>query len=129
MSADRPVGDLLRVAPGSTVHLVDVDPRSTPGTDGDKARAAADLDALGAELSVLQEQLYAEGRTGGRRRVLVVLQGMDTSGKGGAVKRVAGLMNPAAFEVTGFAKPTPEELAHDFTWRFEQALPGQAGGP
>lgn len=123
MSADRRVGDLLRVAPGSAVHLVDVDPRSTPGTDGDKARAAADVDGLGPELSVLQEQLYAEGRTGGRRRVLVVLQGMDTSGKGGAVKRVAGLV-PAALEVTGFAKPTPEELAHDFTWRFEQALPG-----
>ena len=57
MTVDRPVGDLLRVAPGSTVHLVDVDPRSTPGSDGDRAGASADLAERGKELAVLQEQL------------------------------------------------------------------------
>ena len=121
--ADRSVGDLLRVTPGSAVRLVDVDTRSTPGIDGDKVTAAAQVDALGPQLALLQEQLYAEGRTGGRRRVLVVLQGMDTSGKGGAVKRVAGLVNPAGLRIHGFGPPTPEELAHDFLWRFEQVLP------
>ena len=123
MTVDRPVGDLLRVAPGSTVHLVDVDPRSTPGSDGDKTGAGADLAELGQELAVLQEQLYAQARVGSDRRVLVVLQGMDTSGKGGAIKRVAGLVNPAGLEVTGFGKPTPEERSHEFLWRFERALP------
>ncbi len=119
-----PVGDLLRAVPGA--RLRDIDPRSTPGCTGDRAKkaaATAEVDALGAELAVLQEQLYAQGRTGGSRRVLVVLQGMDTSGKGGAVKRVAGLVNPAGLRITGFGKPTAEELAHDFLWRFDQALP------
>jgi len=122
--AATPVGDLLRVRPGSgPVSLVDVDPRSTPGTRGDKAETKAELAELGTELADLQERLYAEGRTGGRRRVLVVLQGMDTSGKGGVVKHVAGLMNPAGLRVAGFAAPTEEERAHDFLWRIEKALP------
>jgi len=120
---DHPVGDLLRVAPGSAVRLIDVDTRATSGTDGDKTTAVAQVDALGPQLALLQEQLYAEGRTGGRRRVLVVLQGMDTSGKGGAVKRVAGLVNPAGLRIHGFGPPTPEELDQDFLWRFERVLP------
>ena len=118
-----PLGELLRVAPGSAVRLADIDPRSTPGFSADKAAAAAEVDALGPELARLQEQLYAQGRTGGDRRVLVVLQGMDTSGKGGAVKRVTSPMNPAGVHVRGFGAPTAEELGHDFLWRFEQALP------
>jgi PPK2 family polyphosphate:nucleotide phosphotransferase len=61
--------------------------------------------------------------TGSPRRVLVVLQGMDTSGKGGAVKHVAGMVNPAGVRVRGFDKPTEQELAHDFLWRIEKALP------
>ena len=120
---DRPVGDLLRIQPGRPVRLVDVDTRSTPGLDGDKAVAQAQTDALGVQMAVLQEQLYAEGRHEGRRRVLIVLQGMDTSGKGGAVKRIARLVNPAGLRIQGFGPPTPEELAHDFLWRFEQVLP------
>jgi len=120
---DRPVGDLLRIQPGRPVRLVDVDTRSTPGLDGDKAVAQAQTDALGEQMAVLQEQLYAEGRHEGRRRVLIVLQGMDTSGKGGAVKRIARLVNPAGLRIQGFGPPTPEELAHDFLWRFEQVLP------
>ena len=119
----RPVGDLLRIEPGRSVRLVDVDTRSTPGLEGDKAVAQAQTEALSEQLSVLQEQLYAEGRSHGRRRVLIVLQGMDTSGKGGAVKRIARLVNPAGLRIHGFGPPTPEELAHDFLWRFEQVLP------
>jgi PPK2 family polyphosphate:nucleotide phosphotransferase len=117
------VPDLLRVPPLQPFSLADVDPRSTPGSAGDKAQAAEEAAAIGAELADLQEQLWAEGRTGGRRRVLLVLQGMDTSGKGGAVKHVVGNVNPAGVRVTGFGAPTEEERAHDFLWRIERALP------
>lgn len=117
------IRDLLRVDPGSALQLVDIDPRSTPGTDlGKKAAKAATLE-LGPRLADLQERLYSGGRTGSPRRVLIVLQGMDTSGKGGAVKHVAGLVNPAGVRITGFDRPTEEELAHDFLWRVEKALP------
>ena len=117
------IGDLLKVAPGR-VRLQELDPRATPGFDGDKVQGKAETAALGERLAQRQEQLYAEGRAGGRRRVLVVLQGMDTAGKGGAVKSVAGQVNPAGLRITGFGKPTAAELAHDFLWRFDQALPG-----
>jgi PPK2 family polyphosphate:nucleotide phosphotransferase len=119
-----PVADRLRVPPlGERFSLADVDPRSTPGTDADKAQAKAEVAEIGAELKVLQERLWAEGRIGGRRRILVVLQGMDTSGKGGAVKHVVGHVNPAGVLITGFGAPTEEEKQHDFLWRIERALP------
>ncbi|TAL22770.1 MAG: polyphosphate kinase 2 family protein [Frankiales bacterium] len=117
------VVELLRVEPGTTPTLADIDPRSTPGTRKDKADAKAETAEIGAELAELQEQLYAGARHGDPRRVLLVLQGMDTSGKGGAVKRVAGQVNPAGVRITGFGTPTEEELAHDFLWRIEKALP------
>ncbi len=117
------IRDLLQVTPGSLVQLVDIDPRSTPGTDLGKQGAKAETKELGQRLADLQERLYAGGRTGSDRRMLIVLQGMDTSGKGGAVKHVAGLVNPAGVRITGFGAPTKEELSHDFLWRIEQALP------
>lgn len=67
-----------------------IDPRSTPGTDLGKDGANAELEQLAVSLADLQERLFAEGRMGGDRRLLLVLQGMDTSGKGGAVKAVPG---------------------------------------
>jgi PPK2 family polyphosphate:nucleotide phosphotransferase len=119
------LSDLLRVpTTGEPFSLAAVDPRSTPGTDLDKDTAKVELREVGRELADLQERLWAHGRTGGRRRVLVVLQGMDTSGKGGAVKHVVGQVNPAGVRITGFGKPTPEEREHDFLWRVERALPG-----
>lgn len=117
------VRDLLRVEPGSTASLIEIDPRSTPGTELGKSAAKAEAAGLGKQLADLQERLYAAGRTGSAQRVLVVLQGMDTSGKGGAVKHVAGMVNPAGVRVRGFDKPTEEELGHDFLWRIEKALP------
>jgi PPK2 family polyphosphate:nucleotide phosphotransferase len=128
MSVPTPVGDLFRVEPGSgPVDLSARDPRSTPGigggSGGGKSAARAASERLGEELADLQERLYAQGRTGGTRRVLLVLQGMDTSGKGGAVKHVAGAMNPAGLRITGFGAPTEQERAHDFLWRIEKALP------
>jgi len=117
------VGELLRVEPGSTVSLIDVDPRSTPGTDLGKDEAKAETAELGERLADLQERLYAAGRTGGHKRVLLVIQGTDTSGKGGVVKHVTGLVNPAGVRIAGFGAPTDEERAQDFLGRIEKALP------
>ncbi len=79
--------------------------------------------AIGSRLAELQERFYAEGKSGGSRRLLLVLQAMDTGGKDGAVKQVVGLVNPAGVRITPFGPPTKSERAHDFLWRFNQALP------
>jgi PPK2 family polyphosphate:nucleotide phosphotransferase len=124
--AKRPaprMSDLLR-APSSDLDLSAIDPRATPGFGGNKAKAQAALPEVGERLSDLQEMLFAEGRTGGTRSVLLVLQGMDTSGKGGTVRHVLGNVDPAGVRVASFKKPTAEELAHDFLWRIRRQLPG-----
>jgi len=121
----RPLGDLselLRV-PAGPVDLRGVDARATPGFEGKKAAGQAALASLGERLAALQELLYAESRSGGMRRVLLVMQGMDTSGKGGTVKHVVGQVDPSGVQVASFGKPTPEELAHDFLWRIGAQLP------
>jgi PPK2 family polyphosphate:nucleotide phosphotransferase len=115
------VSELLR-APAA-VDLSAIDTRATPGFDGGKTDAAALLPQLGSRLAELQEKLYAEGRTGGSRSVLLVLQGMDTSGKGGTVEHVVGQVDPGGVQIASFGKPTPEELAHDFLWRIRARLP------
>lgn len=113
-----------QLAASGRVDLASRDSRATIGFDGGKAEAAAALAAIGEALSELQERLFANGRSGaGTERVLLVLQGMDTSGKGGIVRHVAGLVDPQGVTITSFKKPTPEELAHDFLWRIERALP------
>ncbi|MET0840358.1 MAG: PPK2 family polyphosphate kinase [Marmoricola sp.] len=116
------VTDKLRV-PQGPVSLADLDPAATPGFTGGKREAAKALLAIGPELAELQEQMYAEAYVGGRRRVLVVLQGMDTSGKGGVVKHALGLLDPNGLRLKSFKKPTEDELSHDFLWRIDQALP------
>jgi PPK2 family polyphosphate:nucleotide phosphotransferase len=103
--------------------LADVDPRSTPGFDGDKASAKWAMKDIGAELAELQEQLYAGGTQGAPTSVLLLLQGMDTSGKGGTIEAVIGQVNPQGADITSFKKPTDEELSHDFLWRIGNALP------
>lgn len=105
------------------------DPRDTPGFTGGKVRARSELEQLAPEMAELQEKLFANGKLGGRRRLLLVLQGMDTCGKDGTVKRVVGLVNPAGVRITSFGPPTTQELAHDFLWRITNALPtaGQIG--
>jgi PPK2 family polyphosphate:nucleotide phosphotransferase len=123
MKDERPLGgDLrrrLRVQPGSRVDLSAIDPRDTLGhREGDAELTLA----RGAErLADLQERLYAEAK----HALLIVLQGMDTSGKDGTIKHVAGAFNPAGVQVIGFKVPTPEELAHDFLWREHRACPGK----
>ncbi len=118
----RPVGDLLRVD-GARVDLRAADPAATPGFDGDRDDARRDAPAVADELATLQEMLFAEGRTGGTRSILLVLQGMDGAGKGGTVRHVVGAVDPHGVQITGFAAPTPEELAHDFLWRIRKRLP------
>ena len=104
------------VAADGTVTLPDA--RSTPGIQG-KADANAAMPGLAERLEGLQERLWAEGT----RSLLLVLQGMDTSGKGGVVAHVLTAMNPAGVDVAAFKKPTEEELAHDILWRIERRLP------
>jgi PPK2 family polyphosphate:nucleotide phosphotransferase len=115
--------DALR-APAPPVRLRELDPRATPLAPGSKERTRDVMLAEGEKLAELQERLYAEGATGGRRRVLLLLQGMDTSGKGGVVSHVVGAVAPQGVEVTAFKKPTPEELRHSFLWRVRRAVPG-----
>jgi len=114
---------VLRLAPGP-VDLTRIDPGSSPGFDGDKAAGKAALAEIGAELADLQERLFAEGRTSSTgRRVLLVLQGMDTSGKGGTVRKVIGLLDPQGIRIASFGSPTAEEQAHDFLWRIRPQVP------
>ena len=99
------------------------DPRDHPGVKS-KATAGKQVAAVAGELADLQERLYANGKRGDRRRVLLLLQAMDAGGKDGVVKHVVGLVNPAGVQITSFGAPTKEELAHDFLWRIGNALPG-----
>ncbi|MDT9592573.1 polyphosphate kinase 2 family protein [Nocardioides zeae] len=117
-------------APTGPWSLTDIDPSATPGWSEGKAAGRAHLESLGPELADLQERLFAEGRTRpGARRVLLVLQGMDTSGKGGTVRKVMRLLDPQGVRVASFSSPTPEELSHDFLWRVRPRVPapGQVG--
>jgi PPK2 family polyphosphate:nucleotide phosphotransferase len=105
------------------LDLTAVDPRGRPVGPQDKKAAAADMEGLGERLDGLQEALYGEATGGGRRALLLVLQGMDTSGKGGVIGNAAGLMNPQGLQIASFKKPTAEELAHDFLWRIRTQVP------
>ena len=110
--------DALIVKPGSAAKLADRDPRDTLGLAG-KEEAAEKHTALVAELAELQERLYAEGK----RSVLLVLQGLDASGKDGTIKHVFTGVNPQGCRVSSFKAPTPVELAHDFLWRVHAQCP------
>ncbi|MEU8221657.1 polyphosphate kinase 2 family protein [Kribbella sp. NPDC048915] len=114
--------ELLRV-PSGGVDLTQYDPRSTAGFSGAKEDGKLALANLGAEVSDWQERLFAEGRTGGQRSILLVLQGMDTSGKGGVIRHGAGLMDPQGLKITSFKAPTPAEKRRGFLWRIRQAVP------
>jgi PPK2 family polyphosphate:nucleotide phosphotransferase len=120
------MADSLRAAlrtPAAPVHLARLDPRATPLAPGDKEHTREVMCVEGLRLAELQERLFAEGATGGRRRVLLVLQGMDTSGKGGVVRHVVGVVQPQGVQYTAFKRPTSEELRHGFLWRVRRAVP------
>lgn len=113
--------ELLRA--GKKFSLGGVDPGATPGYSGDKAAGETLLSELDGKLTRLQEQLFAESRAGGKKRVLLVLQAMDTAGKGGIVNHVMGQMNPQGVQLKSFKAPTPEEQSYDFLWRIEKEVP------
>ena len=118
---------LLRVGEGFV--LADQDARATPGFDGAKRDGEEALAEGAAILADLQERLFAAGMLGDRRSVLLVLQAMDTAGKGGIVTHVVGQMNLGGVRYAGFKKPTQLELAHDFLWRIWNHVPaaGEVG--
>ena len=116
------IADALRL-PAGPVDLTAIDPDAAPGFDGKKAEGKEALAAMQPELADLQERLWAERTVGSERRVLVVLQGMDTSGKGGVLRHTIGLVDPQGVRITSFKAPTEEERAHDFLWRIEKGLP------
>lgn len=117
-----PFSDALRVGDGFV--LADLDTRATPEFAGDKQAGREALASADEEMDHLQEQLYAHGRTGGQERILLVIQGLDTAGKGGIMRHVVGSVDPQGIEITAFKSPTKEELAHPFLWRVRRALPG-----
>jgi PPK2 family polyphosphate:nucleotide phosphotransferase len=105
------------------LDLAAIDPRGRPVGPRDKAAAADEMTDLGVRLDQLQEALYAEATGGSPRALLLVLQGMDTSGKGGVIRHVGGLVNPQGLQIATFKKPTEEELAHHFLWRVRRQVP------
>ena len=117
-----PIADAVRL-PSGPVDLASIETDAAPGFDGKKADGQDALLAMQVELADLQERLWAERTAGSERRVLVVLQGMDTSGKGGVLRHTIGLVDPQGVRITSFKAPTEEELAHDFLWRIEKGLP------
>jgi PPK2 family polyphosphate:nucleotide phosphotransferase len=113
--------NVLAFKPGKTVADIDTD--SSPGFKGDKADAPAIQAERNARFAELQEMLYANGRKGNAGSLLLVLQGMDTAGKGGIVEHVVGAGSPMGIHYTSFGKPTEEERKHHYLWRIRNALP------
>jgi PPK2 family polyphosphate:nucleotide phosphotransferase len=111
----------LRVGPEWSI--ADFDTGARPGWSGDRDDAESHMKRQGEHLSLLQEKLFAHGRTGGTRSVLLVLQGMDTSGKGGIVRHVIGMVDPQGVAHRSFGVPTEEERKHHYLWRIRNALP------
>ncbi len=109
-----------KVEADSKVKLQDYDPGYVD-EHTDPALARAELEQLGAELSELQELLAAAHH----HSLLVVLQGMDTSGKADTIRQVMAHVNPQGCEVRSFKAPTPRELDHDFLWRVHRVTPGR----
>ncbi len=120
----QPLTELLRL-PAGPVDIGSLETRSTPGFPGTKSDAPHLTEALGPELSDLQERLFANGRVAepDARRVLVILQGMDTSGKGGVIRHAIGMVDPQGIKIKAFRAPTDDERSHPFLWRIERELP------
>lgn len=108
----------LVVPPGRRAQLDKRDPAAVPkGLDKEKAQAIVQSNA--AEIARLQARLYAEDR----RSLLLILQGMDASGKDGAIRKAMAGINPLGCTVVPFKAPTPDELDHDFLWRIHREVP------
>lgn len=119
-SADK-ISGAVRISSGFDLSALSAS--STPGFKGGKKQAAKLLAESVDEMSDLQERLYASGRDGDGPSVLLVLQGMDTAGKGGIMRHVVGQVDPQGVAIKAFKAPTKEELSHPFLWRIRNALP------
>ncbi|MET0133536.1 MAG: PPK2 family polyphosphate kinase [Kibdelosporangium sp.] len=114
------VRNVLRVRKGTQPSKVfGHKPGDQPVGPTSKSNAAKQLVTTGDRLHRLQEALFA----GTSKSVLLVLQGMDTSGKGGTIRHACGLVNPQGLHIQSFKKPTKAELRHDFLWRVRRGLP------
>jgi PPK2 family polyphosphate:nucleotide phosphotransferase len=113
--------DRYRVKPDRRVDLAHWNPNDTSALDGSEEEAEDRLVKLNRQLEDLQELLYAEGK----RRLLVVLQAMDTGGKDATIRHVFEGVNPLGVKVASFKVPTPEELGHDFLWRVHRQTPAK----
>ena len=118
---DHNPGSALKFRAGGKVADIDTD--GTPGFTGDKDGSVSLQEERNKRYAELQEMLYANSKEGDHRSVLLVLQGMDTAGKGGIVKHVVGQANPQGIRYTSFGVPTEEERAHHYLWRIRNALP------
>ncbi len=113
--------EVLRFRAGDKVSELDTD--SSPGFSGKREDAEKITEEREEKFAELQEMLYANGREGDHRSVLLVLQGMDTAGKGGIVTHVVAAGSPMGVDYHSFGKPTKEEREHHFLWRINKALP------
>ncbi len=112
--------EALRVEPGSKARIAKRDPADTLGIDG-KRQGEKRLEHLHERLASLHDRLYAEGR----HSLLLVLQGLDASGKDGVIRSVFTGLNPQGCRVVSFKAPASTELAHDYLWRVHAVLPGR----
>ena len=108
---------------GPDFDLDRMDRGATPGWDDDKKAAEEFGRSRGGLLSELQERLFAEGREDGGRSLLVVVQGLDTAGKGGVARHVMSKVDPQGVDLHSFGPPTEQEQKHHFLWRIRKALP------
>ena len=111
--------DKFRIAPGVKVSLAKYDPADKSASAGAKDKNLLQLAALSNRLDQLQDVFYASGK----HKLLVVLQGMDTSGKDGTIRHVFNSVDPLGVRVASFKAPTDEEKAHDFLWRIHRQVP------
>lgn len=118
---DHNPGSALKFRAGGKV--ADIVTNATPGFTGDQDGSVSLQEERNKRYAELQEMLYANSKEGDHRSVLLVLQGMDTAGKGGIVKHVVGQANPQGIRYTSFGVPNEEERAHHYLWRIRNALP------
>jgi PPK2 family polyphosphate:nucleotide phosphotransferase len=116
-----PAEEVLRAT--DATRVADLDFSLTPGFEGTKADGQELLAERGEVLSALQEKFFANGRSGDLRSILLVLQGMDTAGKGGMVRHVIGMVDPQGVDLASFGVPTKEERQHHYLWRIRKELP------
>src|SRR5499433_835964 len=115
----RQLAERYRVRPGQAFRLKDWDSADTGGLDFSKDEAEAHRRKGVERLLDLQDKLYAQDRWA----VLLVFQAMDAAGKDSTIKHVMSGVNPQGVEVFSFKQPSPEELDHDFMWRYSTRLP------